>query len=47
MESVDIGDLKSPDLWSCQFESGRGHHLRRGRKTRERLINSLAPDGCS
>ena len=27
---VDAGDLKSPELCSCRFESGRPHHRRDG-----------------
>ena len=25
---VDTKDLKSLPFWECQFESGRGHHLK-------------------
>lgn len=28
MELVDTTDLKSVDLWLCQFESGSGHHTK-------------------
>jgi len=29
VKSVDTGDLKSPALKACQFESGLGHHFNR------------------
>ena len=32
MKLVDTKDLKSLPFWECQFESGRGHHIKMNRK---------------
>lgn len=40
-EMVDTGDLKSPDLRSCRFESGLGHQAMPCARARPRLRFSL------